>query len=235
MVLKHASLQIGRPGQLLGLLSFIVLGSFAGLLIWHNCLAEYRFLGLDLPDMKGKWLFTMGILAAICGWIVSAAITVRNSIKQHTINTLLQSRLSATYMEHAKCINKELFSPGQGNEPVQVSFLHHPDHVEVLRSVDYVLNYLEFLSVGIRHGDLDEKVLRHTMRGIVIRLYEKVRLYMWEMRGDDGVYVARPQQLEHLTWLYLRWKTDKLKEEDEIVKKPVTSRRGKLPESRMDE
>jgi hypothetical protein len=31
--------------------------------------------------------------------------------------------------------------------------------------------------------------------------------YIKYQRGDDGKTIARPKQLEHLTWLFEKWKT----------------------------
>lgn len=41
-----------------------------------------------------NWLFLFATFLAVVGWITTAIVNLRNSIKQHTINTLLQSRLS---------------------------------------------------------------------------------------------------------------------------------------------
>lgn len=193
---------------MLGLLLCGELFLFFSFVAWELCFHEWLLFGLPAPDLQtSNWLFLIGIVSAITGWIVSAYITLRNSIKQHTINTLLQSRLSATYMENANLINANFFAPSMKDDPpVTVDFLYDPANAKSLQAVNYVLNYLEFLSVGIRHGDLDKKVLRHTMRGIIVRLYEKMSKYLEFMRGEENGVVARPNQLEHLTWLYNEWK-----------------------------
>jgi len=193
---------------MLGLLLYGELFLFFSFVAWEMHFSEYLFLGHEAPPLLTQnWLFLIGIVSAITGWIVSAYMTLRNSIKQHTISTLLQSRLSATYMENANLINTAFFAPSMKDDPpVSMQFLHDPANAKALQAVNYVLNYLEFLSVGIRHGDLDKKVLRHTMRGIVVRLYEKMSIYLQYMRGDENGVVARPNQLEHVTWLYQQWK-----------------------------
>lgn len=194
---------------MLYLLLFAEIGVFLTFVIWVRCFDNWRILGHDVPKLVlSNWLFLIGVVSAITGWIVSGYITLRNSIKQHTINTLLQSRLSATYMAEARHINKTFFNPGMGKEPVELSKLIDPDNVDDRAAVDYVLNYFEFLAVGIRHGDLDKNVLKHTMRGILVRLYEKMELYLKYMREDDGKVVRKPTQLEHLTWLYNEWKDE---------------------------
>jgi len=199
-----------RPSRILGLLLFLELGLFFALVLWESCLDNWRFVGRDAPKLvMSNWLFLIGVVSAITGWIVSSYITLRNSIKQHTINTLLQSRLSATYMTEAKLINKTFFNPGMPETPVDINGILDPEKFEERAAVDYIMNYFEFLAAGIRHGDLDKKVLRHTMKGMLIRYYEKMQPYIKYMRGDDGTIVERPTQLEHMTWLYHEWKDTK--------------------------
>jgi hypothetical protein len=191
-----------RPSILLGLLLFGELAIFLMFVLWESCFADsWQFLHHDAPKLEtSNWLFLIGVISAITGWIVSSYITLRNSIKQHTITTLLQTRLSATYMERAQHINNNFFAPGMAPDALALSFLHDPANREHWHAIEYVLNYMEFLAVGVRHGDLDEKVLRHTMRGIVVRLYEKTRLLIEEPRQSS------PKSREHLTWLYEKWK-----------------------------
>ena len=144
------------------------------------------------------------------GWVVSAYMTLRNSIKQHTINTLLQSRLSATYMQHALCINKKFFPPNELTyDHIEMDFFNDEANVEIIQSVAYILNYFEFLSAAVRYGDLDETLLRSAVGGMLIRFYERMMLFIKFQRGDDGRVALHPRQLEHYTWLFKRWKKKK--------------------------
>lgn len=207
MAHKHLSLWF-RPSRLLGLLLFGELGLFFSFALWQTEFPNRQMFGNSPPVLKiENWLFLIGVVSAITGWIVSSYITLRNSIKQHTINTLLQSRLSATYMQYASRINKSYFAPDAPSGPVPLESLLATDDEsrENLAALNYVLNYFEFLAVGIRHGDLDRKVLKHTLRGILVRLYEKCECYIKYTRGDDGKTVAMPRQFEHVSWLYQDW------------------------------
>lgn len=208
-MLKATSFYL-RPGVMLGLLLFAGWMLFFSFFAWEKIFLNWCVFGFSQPKLVvTNWLLIFSTLFAVTGWIISAMMTLRNSIKQHTVNTVLQSRLSATYMGNAETINTTLFSPTAPKDSVSVEYLTDPANLAILKSVHYVLNYLEFVSVGIRLGDLDEKILCFTMRGIVLRLYEKVLPYMKHMREDDGVKVGKPEQLEHVTWLYQRWKKRK--------------------------
>lgn len=205
---RHQMLWL-KPSKLLGflLLAWPVLCLI--FVVWQCWFGPVALFGKSLSKMRlGNWLVFTGIVFAVEGWLLSSWITLRNSIKQHTITTLLQSRLSAVYMESARTLNETFFAPGMDDEPISVIFLRSPFNVKERGAVDYVLNYFEFLAVGMRHGDLDKNVLAHTLRGILVRLYGKMILYIKFTRQDNGVTVGKPAQFEHLTWIYDCWKEE---------------------------
>lgn len=209
---KHLVSQF-RPSRMLGFLLFAVPIFFLWLIVWKYYFPEYFLFGFipgPLKLTKPNWLILSGIVAAVMGWLVSAYITLRNSIKQHTINTLLQSRLSTYYQEQAKVINETFFAPGMPlNDAVPLEYLLSKDDAnrKALGAVNYVLNYFEFCAVGIRYGDLDENLMRQTMRGIIRRLCERMMLYIKYTRGEDasGALNKTTTQFEHIIWLLERW------------------------------
>ena len=75
-----------------------------------------------------------------------------------------------------------------------------PPHLYVDRdALRYVLNYYEYIAVGIKFGDLSEDVLRETLRGNMRRTTKKFLLYIGERQRVDGNTYA------NLMWLYKRW------------------------------
>lgn len=185
------------------------LSVFILLACWQKATkGPHYFAGFLWPHLAMQnWVVLTGVEAAVWGWVVTSYMTLRNSIKQHTINTLLQSRLSATYMQHAACINKTFFPPNELTyEPVPIELTRDNPDEEVIKSVAYILNYFEFLSAAVRYGDLDETLLRSALGGILGRFYERMIIFIKFQRGDDGSKILYPRQLEHYTWLYKRWK-----------------------------
>lgn len=190
-----------RPGFLLGLLLFGVLTSLGGFLFWY--------LGVRVPEIDGvkhpitletqNWLFLIGVYSALVGWIISSMVTIRNSIKQHTINTLLQTRLSVEYMKHASLINEKYLKGPQLARTMTMFEWNKAEHKEGLASLRYVLNYLEFIAVGIRHGDLDESLMKNTIRGIVVSFADLANGYIVHSREGNALCY------EHLTALCRRW------------------------------
>jgi len=142
------------------------------------------------------WVTATGIYFAVSGWIVNAIVTMRNSVKQHSINTLLQSRLSKTYMDEAHKA-RDILSDYSPERPAPAKFIQeHGDQY----SVDFILNYIEFMAVGIKHGDLHEDVMKDSMRGIVIRFTAITMPYIQATRKTHG-----HRTFENLMWIRKRW------------------------------
>jgi hypothetical protein len=188
-----------RPSRVLGLLLCAVIGSFSGFVMWQWALSLTDPRQLTAP----QWVLALGAFTAMLGWMSSALVTVRNSVKQHTINTLLQTRLSATYMDRAKLITDTFGKPGAEIKQLPADY-EKSLPVEVMNAVRYHLNYFEFIAVGIRHGDLDEQLMRSTLRGILVAQCALTKPLIDNYRKDAGGKPTRT--FEHLLWLLERWK-----------------------------
>lgn len=164
------------------------------------------FVGWQLIADKGSWgklktehfLAATGVMAAVCGWLIAGILTLRNSVKQHTINTLLQSRLSATYMGYADKLSLHYMSY-DARKSANPALRESPtDAVDIL-ALRYILNYFEFIAVGIKRGDLDEWTLRDSLRSI---LRKNVTMSMDWIAKER---VTNPNLYKHLLWLFSRW------------------------------
>jgi hypothetical protein len=170
---------------------------------------NYRALGLDTPIFNftaTSWLSLVAILAAVSGWITTSLITLHNARRQHTINVLLQSRLSQAYQQRLRdAISK--YPTIKKITKVKDGDWRDPKKWEALEGIKYMLNYFEFVAIGIRQGDLDEKTLKMSLRGIVLTLTQVADAYIKYARGElkenDGQ--TSPHSYEHVLWLKARW------------------------------
>jgi hypothetical protein len=90
----------------------------------------------------------------------------------------------------------------------------HPD--AQLAALRYLLNYFEFIAVGIRYGDLDEKLLKNTLRGILCGVYEAAGPLVTQRRqAPAGSKAEKSKTFEHLEWLYTRWHIPALQRQEE--------------------
>jgi hypothetical protein len=77
-------------------------------------------------------------------------------------------------------------------------------NAELMHDINSVLNYFEFIAVGIRYGDLDESFLKEVMGGIITRMCSKASLYLAFIR-DSKNGLGGVRTFEHLVWLNERW------------------------------
>ena len=198
VVLKRIKLYL-RPSYVLGFLLLCVISLFLGFVGWEF-LWPYEILGQKPPGFnKENWLFFGGVSSALSGWIITAWITVRNSIKQHTINTLLQSRLSPEYMKHATNFNNYFFNVNREKIPIVNADLIDTAKRAHIDCARYVLNYFEFMAVGIRYGDLDGDLLKDSMHWILNNSYEISEALIKKRQATN------PKIYENLEWLRKHW------------------------------
>lgn len=188
------------------------------LLVWYgtDCLLSFqKAKGITDNIMIKVWVLYGSVCTALAGWIFSAYISLHNSIKQHTFNILLQTRLNGTFQDHKDNIFR-VFSENNKLTPIlkrdieeynsdSIHFEH--DKAKAFRGIDFLLNHYEFIAAGIHHGDLDEPLLKSCLRGVVCEIFLNTEHYRQYLRGEDRCNCKiNKKLLEHLYRLYERWK-----------------------------
>lgn len=143
-------------------------------------------------------LITAGVATAgaTAGWIYTARWHRLNSRKGHTFNAILQATSSIEYRNAFGKIAPLLAQ----KRKITKNQYNKPDIKDALR---FLLNYYEVLAAGIRIGDIDEKLLIYTEKGLILKLLDQADLYIQSLittRDRATIY-------EHLEWLHKRWKT----------------------------
>lgn len=173
--------------------------------VWEVTDSIYGFHYPSPGLLKTHGFVLLGVLGAVAGWISSLIIATRNSIKQHTINTLLNSRLSTEYMKNAREINARYFNASFEIYRLTTAERESRDPDAKLAELGYILNYLEFISAAVRAGDLNEQLMRQTLRAMLCSFYELSEEYILAARKNNRL------SFENLHWLYNRWFDPKLK------------------------
>lgn len=208
-----------KPSFVLGFLLFIVWLLAFSLLLWERTGLLFFTMEVEPFDIdRSQGVVIVSGLAAVTGWIFTAMVTMRNLTKQHTITTLLQSRLSVTYMENVKAVNASFTHHGKIIPLTQAEIESPPPGVNLV-ALTYILNYLEFVALGIRHGDLHEGVMKSSLRGILCDTVS-VAEQLIETRRRINQHGRRPSVYEHLMWLDARWRDSGLTPE-KISRPPV--------------
>ncbi len=221
MASRNGDPSFWRPSFVLGLLFFAALMSVGVFFWWHTSLR--RTAPAEALE-KQQIVVLMAAWLAVIGWIVTSWTSIRNSVKQHTINTLLQSRLSSTYMERADRVNK-FFGAYESRHPLQT---RDPDADPTLgiagddeEALRYILNYFEYIAIGVRHGDLHEAMLRASLRSILTKTTFYSRDWIERRVAGTEVFSPNPLLYRNLRWLYLRWR-----ENGQDERRPFSMGRG---------
>jgi hypothetical protein len=183
-----------KPSRLLGFLLLALLFAFLSFSWWQSTLDEGD------PKLFGpqQWVVAFAAITAMVGWIIASIITMRNSIKQHTITTLLQSRLSATYMGYADKVSAHYVAYDEERK-ANPQLDREPSAGIDEAALRYILNYFEFVAIGIQRGDLDEGMLRDSLRSILIKNVAMSRSWI------DAARKTAPRLYCNLAWLHARW------------------------------
>jgi hypothetical protein len=130
-------------------------------------------------------------------------MNLRNQQRAHTMNVFLSLRTNAVLNEHR--INFYRGIPfgtrltkddlpklkEERKKPDCYNITSSNRAVPTLESVSYIANLYEFICVGMRQGDLDETIIRMSLRGIFVTYHDAIRAYI------DDVRTERPKVFEH--------------------------------------
>jgi hypothetical protein len=169
----------------------------------------YLILCMLLPDgtpiswtpFKAQPLTTqmVGLVAgfgATIGWITSAHVSRINSIKQHTMSVLTQSRLSSEMGAHLRALYTEY--PGT-KIVLYAEVVAANQSADWLRGARYFLNFYEFLAVAMRHGDLYRPLLEDCLKGPFVSTFRKLEAVVKHAVDSDGSAAAHAHQQHWMT------------------------------------
>lgn len=144
--------------------------------------------------MSEPWATILSVVVVMLGWVYTARRNRRLSRKQHTFNALLNTGFNATYLDSLITVKPYTHDSKPCPKPSELSEQEY-------KAVRFILNHFEFISAGIRNGDIDEQLFKDAERGTVVRLFEAFQDLIYGVRQDrkrDAIY-------EHIEWLYNRW------------------------------
>jgi Domain of unknown function (DUF4760) len=126
---------------------------------------------------------------------------MRNSVRQHTITTLLQSRLSSTYMGYADKLGQHYTDYDKRRKDNPSIKESATDNVDIM-ALRYILNYFEFIAIGVIRGDLDEGMLKDSLRSILKKNVAMSRPWIKKSQLEN------PNLYINLLWLHDRWASE---------------------------
>lgn len=154
-------------------------------------------------ESRGFWL---GISVFIVGWIFTAAIDIRNRVKQHTFDLMLRTRFEDSFLKSMHYISQRYWEVEaiSEDEAKKIWDAKNNDDVALRQHVANILNYYEMISISVYYKDADEQLLREYFNDLLIGQYRRLRNFLTLWRGKD------PEAFVYLEWLYKQWNEEKV-------------------------
>lgn len=201
----------GVRGSVQLLLVLFLIGVFLiDVIIWKTFFIDYNFLNFSLKAKVGTTKTTalvtmLSATAAVSGWVFTSRVQIVNATKTHAMQALMNSRNSTVYIqkveEAMKIRHKLKEKNGLGvNDLVVMSREEYNELTPEERgAIHYMLNFLEFIAVGVRHNNMDEELIKGSLESILRNnyiLFQQVIEYVREIS---------PKNYTELETLYKRW------------------------------
>ncbi|MCP3734507.1 DUF4760 domain-containing protein [Sphingomonas sp. RP10(2022)] len=146
----------------------------------------------------------VGAMAGFCaigvaaiGWGVSGWITHRTARSKLTMDVVAARFAQPAFNDALTAFN----TIRREHHHVTSALVDHlaasPDENDrkALQGLRYLLNYFEFIAVGVTEGELDERIVAQTLRGNITYVYDTTALYILDLQAKN------PRTLEHFTAL----------------------------------
>ncbi len=147
----------------------------------------------------------LSAIAAIAGWIFTSRLQIINATKTHAMQVLMNSRTSTAYVgkvDDAMKLRAKVKEENGWTEKDRI-FVSKERYLELKAdersAVHYLLNFLEFIAVGIRHNNLDEDMLKGSFKSILTNNYLLFHPIILHIREQT------PSNYTELEVLFLRW------------------------------
>lgn len=135
----------------------------------------------------------VAIWAAAVGWLIHFKLSSKAHRTNNSFSIIMETRKSSEFLRHSERVLKH-FPPGQTSIPADYRPYFPSDSLkrlcdaatpnspanplevemaEAINSLKYVLNYFEFMAVGIRAGDLDGKFIYDTIGQSVVGRFDR--------------------------------------------------------------
>lgn len=197
---RYFAAPIRNPVELGMLIAFVlVIGACIG--------AAWLYGKIDLDD-PGSYPILSGfvgfcaVVAAALGWGFTGWVAHRNNRAKHTLDVV-----AARFAQPAFGQALASFNVGFAGKRIDKALIadysvsKNEQDRDALQGLRYLVNYFEFIAVGVLEGELDDRIVRKTLRGNLIYVYDRCAIYIGEVQRDN------PRTLEHFTLLRAHYRS----------------------------
>lgn len=180
-----------------------------GTALWGTAMGWYVHFQASSKNNRTANSFNLLMQTRTCGEFLKRANAVISSYPQGTVipnedvDLFLPEALAEAKRKFAEALSS---SKGVGEARLLLK------KTNAAASLKYLLNYYEFMSVGISKRDLDEELLYETIAVTVTSMYER------SLSPIARIREKQPLAFQHLERLVARWKI-KLHEDEQALKR----------------
>ena len=192
-------------------LSLAIMPLFLRLIEWSYELSGRKFDALDATTLPYIYTAVFGVVVTLLTVVATVGSTQAENRRQATIKILLDARLSDYFQE---CLDRMEMHFPKGKKASLRKFNNFKksrknEEKKAAEAVRRVLNYYEFISAGIMKGNLDETLLKETVRAILCGLVNDMRTIIRDFRVGQN----QEKNYENLVAVYWRWVDESVDEE----------------------
>lgn len=133
---------------------------------------------------------------AAMGWAVSGWVTHRTGRSKLTMDVVAARYAQPAFGDALAAFTKVLLNRRIDGELVgALERSTDEDERAAVQGLRYMLNYFEFIAVGVLEGELDERIVAKTLRGTLNTVYDLSVLYITELQSKN------PRTLENYSTL----------------------------------
>jgi hypothetical protein len=146
-----------------------------------------------VTNETGRAILVASYLASL-GWIYTNYVNAHMQRKSHTMNVLVQLRNSTEFNKHRNMLlsrfplgRRVIINDLPALKTERASGASYAaDKVPILDSAYYIANYYEFISVGVLNGDLDDTMVEHTLRSILVNWFDHLEPIIYDARIESN-------------------------------------------------
>lgn len=178
-------------------------------IVWNSCTSENLFLGLKISKetefFNDKFITFLGINSAIIGWLYTVRMQNITNMRNRSIQSITDARLSDQYNQKLDSIYELLKYQKTLTYTKYSTFNSYEKSV-----IHYILNYYEYIAIGIKYSELDEEIVKRMMKSQVLKPHSTFEDVINNLQKDS------PTFFENFVDLKDRWQKPTTKEHPNI-------------------
>lgn len=162
---------------------------------WDACVGFWACTGAVIGS---EWFRSLSFLVGVSVAIVSMLVVRQTAKRKQSADLLFASRADKELMAGLRCLSQLHNNPSAN---IRTYADKSQSGTEEAKSIRYVLNHWEYVSVGIQAGIYDESMLWNASHGTVTSLHRHARPFIDALRESSG----RQTIYQEIQWLAERW------------------------------